>query len=240
MRFEYPNDGPPDEIGSRLAEQLVEFGRDHPGVRVHLVAHSLGGLVSTWAVTERDFPARIVPNVVTLGTPFRGSALAAFHDELELFDVAFRLITGTPGALNTIADGRGEAAEALDPQSEFLVALHRRDRPAGIRFHLAAGTKSYLTASRRERLAARLPGELARLAVSPAYAARVEALMKAEELFEGLGDGAVTVESALGLPNPASRKTFSLTHTGLVSADDPLEWVLAVTGLAEPEKPLAK
>nr|WP_161501216.1 ATP-binding cassette domain-containing protein [Rhodopirellula sp. SM50] len=240
MRFEYPNDGPPDEIGSRLAEQLVEFGRDHPGVRVHLVAHSLGGLVSTWAVTEPDFPSQIVPNVVTLGTPFRGSALAAFHDELELFDVAFRLITGTPGALNTIADGRGEAAEALDPQSEFLARLHRRDRPAGIRFHLAAGTKSFLTASRRERLAASLPGELARLAVSPAYAARVEALMKAEELFEGLGDGAVTVESALGLPNPASRKTFSLTHTGLVSAADPLEWVLAVTGLAEPEKPLAK
>ena len=64
--------------------------------------------------------------------------------------------------------------------------------------------------------------------------------MKAPELFDGLGDGAVTVESALSLTNPASRKTFSLTHTGLVSADEPLEWVLEVTGLAEPEKQLAK
>ncbi|WP_167546621.1 alpha/beta fold hydrolase [Stieleria maiorica] len=240
MRFDYPNDGPPAEIGRRLAEQLAEFGREHPDARVHLVAHSLGGLVSTWAVTESDFPARTVPHVVTLGTPFRGSALASFHDELELFDVLVRLATGTRGALNTVADGRGEAAEALQPGSAFLLQLHRRERPAGIQFHLAAGTKSFLTKSRRDRLAAALPGELARLAVSKAYAARINQLMDAEELFDGKGDGAVTVESALGLPNPASRKTFPQTHTGLVSADGPLEWVLEVTGLAEPEKPLAK
>ncbi|WP_182866332.1 alpha/beta fold hydrolase [Rhodopirellula sp. JC639] len=240
MRFDYPNDGPPAEIGRRLAEQLTEFGREHPDANVHLVAHSLGGLVSTWAVTESDFPARMVPHVVTLGTPFRGSALASFHDELELFDVVVRLATGTRGALDTVADGRGEAAEALQPGSDFLRQLHRRERPAGIQFHLAAGTKSFLTKSRRDRLAAALPGELARLAVSKAYAARINRLMDAEELFDGKGDGAVTVESALGLPNPTSTKTFSATHTGLVSVDGPLEWVLQVTGLAEPEKPLAK
>lgn len=240
LRFDYPNDGPPGEIGRRLAEQLIEFWRDHPGVQIHVVAHSLGGLISTWAVTSDGFPVQNVPHVFTLGTPFHGSALAAFHDELELFDVVYRLASGTAGALNTIADGRGEAARALNPGSPFLRALHARPRPAAVRFHLAAGTKSFLTESRRDALAAEVPAELARLGVSQTYAARINELLAADELRDGVGDGAVTVESALGLPNPASRKTFSLTHTALVSSVEPLEWVLEVARLGEPAKPLAK
>lgn len=240
LRFDYPNDGPPDQIGRHLAEQLIELADQHPGLRVHLVAHSLGGLVATWAVTESDFPAEIVPHVITLGTPFRGSELASFHDELELFDVVYRLATGTPGALDTIADGRGEAAVALDPDSDFLRRLHARKRPPGIRFHLAAGTRSFLTESRRDALATQLPGELARLGVSETYARRIERLLAADELRDGLGDGAVTVRSALGLQNAASRRTFSLTHTALVSSEGPLEWVLSVVGRGEPAKQLAK
>ena len=240
MRFDYPNDGPPDEIGRRLAEQLTAFTDKHPDTNIHLVAHSLGGLISTWAVTEDGFPARHVRNVFALGTPFLGSALAEFHDELELFDVVYRLASGTPGALNTIADGRGEAAVALKPDSRFLIQLHARNRPTGIRFHLAAGTKSFLSDSQRDQLIAKLPRELARLAVSTSYASRIDKLLAADELHGGLGDGAVTVQSALGLPNPASTKTFPLNHTALVSAAEPLEWVLEVSGLAEPAKPLAK
>lgn len=240
MRFDYPNDGPPDQIGRRLAEQMTGFAQGHPNTQIQLVAHSLGGLISTWAVTSEGFPTDRVPNVFTLGTPFLGSALAAFHEELELFDVVYRLASGTPGALNTIADGRGEAAAALDPMSDFLRRLHRRDRPAGIRFHVAAGTKSFLSDSQRDQLVAKLPGELARLAVSPAYAARIDTLLAADELRGGLGDGAVTVRSALGLANPATRKTFPLSHTALVSSVEPLEWVLEVSDLAEPLKPLAK
>lgn len=240
MRFDYPNDGPPDEIGDRLAEQLNTFHQSHPGAKIHLVAHSLGGLVATWAVTGDTLQPGVVETVVTLGTPFRGSALAGFHEELELFDVVFRLVTVQPNALNTIADGRGEAAEALVPGSVFLSQLRGRERPLGTAFHLAAGTKSFLSRSQRERLAARLPAELARLRISPAYAERIKRLMDARELEEGKGDGAVTVESALGLSDPSSRRTFPLTHTGLVSSAQSLEWVLQTVGLAKAAKELAK
>ena len=240
MHFDFPNDGPPDEIGELLSQALIDWQKQHPGARVHLVAHSLGGLISTWAVTGGEVTADLVPNVCTFGTPFRGSALAAFHDELELFDVVYRLATFKPGALDTITDGRGEAAVALQPGSDFLRRLHQRQRPAGMRFHLAAGTKSFLTDSRRDRLVAALPGEMSRLRISSTYAKRVERLAETEELRDGLGDGAVTVESALGLPNASTQTTFSLSHTALVSSEGPLEWVLERVGLADPAKQLAK
>ena len=240
MRFDYPNDGPPAEIADRLVVQMKSFAQQHPRVRVTIVAHSLGGLISTWAVTEPGFPVESVPHVFTLGTPFRGSSLAAFHDELELFDVAYRLATRAPGALNTIADGRGEAARALQPASPFLTALHRRRIPPQVQFHLAAGTKSFLPDSRRARLAASLPGELARLAVSSKYAERIDRLLSSEEFRQGRGDGAVTVDSALGLAGAAQTKTFPLSHTGLVSSTEPLEWVLQTAGLAEPGNPASK
>ncbi|MCC9599712.1 ATP-binding cassette domain-containing protein [Stieleria sp. JC731] len=231
MRFEYPNDGPPDEIGAMLAQTLEQFHDDSPRSRLHLVAHSLGGLVSLSAVTHESAPHNAIDNVFTLGTPFGGSTLASFHDELELFDVLFRLATVTRGALNTVADGQGEAAQALRPGSDFLRDLLARPRPAGVDFHVAAGTKSFLTDQRREQLSKSLPQELKRLRIDPKYAERLEKLLQADELDDGAGDGAVSIDSAMLLPNPQSRVEFPLTHLGLVSDKAPLRWVLETAGL---------
>lgn len=231
MRFEYPNDGPPDEIGKLLAQQLDDFTSDSPNTRLHLVAHSLGGLVSLAAINHDDLPAGAIANVFTLGTPFGGSTLASFHDELELFDVLFRLATVTRGALNTVADGQGEAARALRPGSDFLLELLRQPRPEGIPFHIAAGTKSFLTDQRRQQLSKSLPQELQRLRIDPNYAERIEKLLQADELDDGAGDGAVSIASATMLPNPQTQIEFPLTHLGLVSDLEPLRWVLKTAGL---------
>ncbi|MEO1526197.1 MAG: ATP-binding cassette domain-containing protein [Planctomycetota bacterium] len=233
LTFEYPNDGPPAEVGRQLATLLAELKRREPRLRLHVLAHSLGGLIVTWAVGEPDFPARAVPNVFTFGTPFRGSRLAEFHDELELYDVAYRLATFTPGGLDTVHDGRGEAAVALRPGSEFLADLASRPRPSGVRFHISAGTKSFLSEERRTLLLGGLPGEMKRLGVSPEYASRLERLLQTRELTDGAGDGAVTRESALGLAGAATSTTFPLTHLALVTEDGPLEWALRGAGLLE-------
>ena len=240
IRFEYPNDGPPAEIGRQLAIQLAALARRESDLKLHVLAHSLGGLITTWAVGESDFPVDSVPNVFTFGTPFLGSALAEFHDELELYDVAYRLATRTPGGLDTVHDGRGEAAAALRPGSEFLREVARRERPVGVRFHLAAGTASFLGEERRRVLVARLPAELERMGVSVDYADRVMRVLKALELTDGSGDGAVTRESALGLSGAASSTTFPLTHLGLVTEDAPLEWALQEAGLISSSNPPAK
>ncbi|MEL6105818.1 MAG: ATP-binding cassette domain-containing protein [Planctomycetota bacterium] len=236
ISFEYPNDGPPAEIGKHFAEQVAELLRRESRLKLHIFAHSLGGLIVTWAAGEPDFPASSVPNVFTFGTPFRGSNLVEFHDELELYDVAYRLATRTPGGLDTVHDGRGEAASALRPGSEFLTELAHRRRPTTMQFHLAAGTKSFLSAERRARLTGRLPAELGRLGVSAEYSDRMSRLLEAPELTDGAADGAVTLESALDLAKPASSKTFSLTHLGLVTEDEPLKWALETAGLIEGSK----
>ncbi|MEO1618597.1 MAG: AAA family ATPase [Planctomycetota bacterium] len=236
MRFDFPNDGPPDEIGEMLSEQLTAFHEDSPKTRIHLVAHSLGGLVSTWAVTEPEFGTSGVVNVLTLGTPFAGSALAKFHVELELLDVVLRTASLDLSGLDTISDGQGEAAEALEPSSDFLRRLSSRRADSGIRFHLAAGTKSFLPAGRLEELKTVLPKELARMEIGDTYSKSLTKLISAQELRMGQGDGAVTIESALAWSPRASERRFELTHTELVASPEPLEWVLETTKLGEGQK----
>ncbi|MEM6469480.1 MAG: AAA family ATPase [Planctomycetota bacterium] len=236
MRFDFPNDGPPEEVGEMLREQLESFHWDSPNSRCHLVAHSLGGLVATWAVTEPGFDAECVANVFTLGTPFEGSSLAEFHTELELLDVFLRTAARDFSAFDTLSDGRGEAAEALKPGSVFLKSLQRRTAPKSVQFHLGAGTKSFLPSDRRLRLAEILPDELSRMDIGDVFADRLIKLIGSEELRSDRGDGAVTVKSALGWPIRSSTRRFALTHTELVSDAEPLKWVLETVGLGEAEK----
>jgi pimeloyl-ACP methyl ester carboxylesterase len=70
-RFGYPSlAARPAEVADRLAAYLRSVGGD----RVHLVAHSLGGLV-LHHLFQRHRPQR-TGRVVTLGTPHLGSAVA--------------------------------------------------------------------------------------------------------------------------------------------------------------------
>jgi pimeloyl-ACP methyl ester carboxylesterase len=65
-------------VTSQLADcaaELAAFVDDVPGDRVHLVGHSLGGVLIC-AMLERHVPARL-GRVVCLGSPLRGSRTAA-------------------------------------------------------------------------------------------------------------------------------------------------------------------
>ncbi|MDP3274694.1 MAG: alpha/beta fold hydrolase [Deltaproteobacteria bacterium] len=73
-----------DEVGARLREQIavileVNGLSDDPEVRVDLVAHSMGGVVSRVALEDPAF-ARRVRTLLTLGTPHRGTHIARFAD----------------------------------------------------------------------------------------------------------------------------------------------------------------
>jgi triacylglycerol lipase len=60
----------------RIAERLSELVRALPqAVRIHLVGHSVGGLVSRWFVQELGGDPRIV-QTISLGTPFNGTSRA--------------------------------------------------------------------------------------------------------------------------------------------------------------------
>lgn len=65
-----------EDHAERLAEELAQLEHDHPGTSVHIVAHSMGCIVTRVAL------AKHVPHnlrrVVFLGPPNRGAPLASF------------------------------------------------------------------------------------------------------------------------------------------------------------------
>jgi triacylglycerol esterase/lipase EstA (alpha/beta hydrolase family) len=88
--------------------RAVERLRDEHDSRVDVVAHSMGGLGARWYV-ERDGGAPNVDDLVTLGTPHRGTELA-------------RMSAWTPG-------GR-----AMLPGSDLLSTLNGRRPPRGVEY----------------------------------------------------------------------------------------------------------
>lgn len=64
---EYAVEQPLQEVIARISSQITHEGED-----VHIVAHSLGGLVAV-AVAQRN---TLVKSVVTMGSPFGGSVAA--------------------------------------------------------------------------------------------------------------------------------------------------------------------
>ncbi len=61
-----------ETLARRVRQRATELAGD--GHRVHLVGHSLGGLVAAWAATDDLTPP--LASVVTINTPWRGTWLA--------------------------------------------------------------------------------------------------------------------------------------------------------------------
>lgn len=60
----------------RIAKQLAKVVERFPhGARVHLVGHSLGGVVARWFVQELEGHRRVA-QTISLGSPFGGAAIA--------------------------------------------------------------------------------------------------------------------------------------------------------------------
>jgi triacylglycerol lipase len=60
--------------GDQLANKIVK--QTAPGDRVHILAHSMGGLDARQAITNRKDLVDRVATLVTIGTPHRGSPVA--------------------------------------------------------------------------------------------------------------------------------------------------------------------
>jgi pimeloyl-ACP methyl ester carboxylesterase len=229
--FDYPNDGPIISSANALGEQLIQLSGRHPNLKLAIVAHSMGGLVATWAITKPDFPDGLVTDVVTLGTPFKGTAIAEFQEEAELMSLWNSLTSIQFASLNTVYDGQGEAAADLTPGSQFFKQFAKRTISNTTKFHVVAGTKSFLSKSERDVLLRDLPSYLKNKNISPEYAKKLTRLINAAELEDGNSDGAVTLESATRFPNPTSSRKFATTHFGLLEAQngvgaDVFDWIL--------------
>src|SRR5262245_52520495 len=68
---------PPMAGVTERAAQLAQFIREtHPGEKVHLLAHSLGGLDSRYAISTLGLSDQVL-SLTTLGTPHQGLPVAS-------------------------------------------------------------------------------------------------------------------------------------------------------------------
>lgn len=206
LAFDYESVNTPIDLTARQLRQELEavgLGPNH-GKTLHIVAHSLGGLVSRWFV-EQEGGKEIVQHLVTAGTPHMGTPWPKVHDWATTL-----LVLGLNGLSSVawpvkIAASLLKATETIDvtvdqmdPNSTFMELLATNPDP-GIPITLFAGNTSINpvvmqvqpgeTSSRLERLLNRLED--------------MKLLEKAAGLafFGQPNDIAVSVKSAFGLPD---------------------------------------
>ena len=106
------------EQAERVAVQVEAIARAHPRSTIDLIGHSMGGLVASYLLKRLD-QGQLVRNVITLGTPHRGSPAALF--------------------MQRVACGFSAALEQMTPSSGFLRELAAAPVPPGAQLVSIAG-----------------------------------------------------------------------------------------------------
>ncbi|MBE9117676.1 caspase family protein [Lusitaniella coriacea LEGE 07157] len=153
LTFDYENLHTPIEENARLLKQRLEaigLGENH-GKTLHVVAHSMGGLVSRWFI-EREGGNQIVQHLIMLGTPNGGSPWSVVEDwALTALSLGLNGLTkitwSVPvvGQLVALTKLAVKAVETIDvsldqmnPDSDFLKNLASSPEP-GIPYTILAG-----------------------------------------------------------------------------------------------------
>lgn len=168
LTFDYENlNTSIKETGKRLREALekIGLGPGH-GKELHIVAHSMGGLVSRWFV-EHEGGAQdgMVQQLVMLGTPNAGSPWVKVQEWVTyLVTLAVNGLTPT-GWAATILGGMvallnglervDTTADQMKPGSDFLRDLGSTP-PASVPYGVIAGDAQQQPISQQRKLAAKL------------------------------------------------------------------------------------
>lgn len=138
----------------RLNLLLADIAQVNPGVPIDIVAHSQGGLVARWAITDEsdggDPRQPEVSNLVTLGTPHHGSNAATTaamlgHSGpgLALRDAADGLVGFDPGSTSV---------QQLAEHSEFIERLNRRPLPDHVQVTSIAARADLIVPARQSQI----------------------------------------------------------------------------------------
>jgi pimeloyl-ACP methyl ester carboxylesterase len=144
-------------LRQRLAAVALEPGHEKT---LHIVAHSMGGLVSRWFI-ERLGGSKTVQHLVMLGTPNGGSPWPTI-EEWAVVALSFGLNNLMPipwlgkslGNLVSAVEKIDVALDEMSPSSRFLENLHASPDPK-IPYTIIAGNTSLITQANTERDKAR-------------------------------------------------------------------------------------
>lgn len=163
LAFDYENIHTSIKDNGRLLRQKLEaagFGPDD-GKTLHVVAHSMGGLVSRWMI-EQEGGKAFVDHLIVMGTPSGGSpwasvqqfastALALGMNGAAALAWPLRLVGGLLGAIEAVDNSLDE----MQPGSEFLKTLGHSPDPA-LPYTVIAGTASVKRGSSAKSLVKRI------------------------------------------------------------------------------------
>lgn len=153
LTFDYENIHTTIEENARGLKQRLEAVGLNPnhGKTLHIVAHSMGGLVSRWFI-EREGGNQVVQHLIMLGTPNAGSpwptvqawattALTIGLNSLSTIALPVKVLGSLVGAIETI----DVTLDQMQPDSEFLKSLAASPNP-GISYTIIAGNTSIIPA----------------------------------------------------------------------------------------------
>jgi len=154
LTFDYENLHTTIEENARLLKARLEaagLGPTH-GKTLHVVAHSMGGLVARWFI-EREGGEHVVNHLVMCGTPNNGSPWPTLHDYATValsFGLNGLTTVAWPAAVLTgLVEGLELVDNALDqmnPGSDFLKNLAASPKPA-VPYSIIAGNTALVAAA---------------------------------------------------------------------------------------------
>jgi pimeloyl-ACP methyl ester carboxylesterase len=157
LTFNYESINTPIEKNAEYLEaKLAEVGlKEGHGKQFHIVAHSMGGLVSRWFI-ERLSGKNLVNQLIMLGTPNAGSAIPALHENIRV--IIMMLVNGVP-FLRPWATPISWLGKAVDtalvtvkqqvPNSPFFQALNSSP-DTGVPYRIVMGNTQLLMTPKKD------------------------------------------------------------------------------------------
>ncbi|MEG4068961.1 caspase family protein [Microcoleus sp. Pol11C2] len=213
LTFDYENINTSIEDNARkLKKRLEEIGlKANHGKTLHIVAHSMGGLVSRWFI-EREGGNKFVQHLIMLGTPNAGSPWPTVQDWATFaLGIGLNSLSSVAwpvkvlGCLVSAIETVDVALDQMKPGSEFLKSLAASPNDPGISYSVIAGNTSIKAMQAQGEEASRLMRLMQKLC------SRVVEL----PFLGQLNDIAVTVQSITSIPE---RRKIA-THIQEVACD---------------------
>jgi pimeloyl-ACP methyl ester carboxylesterase len=157
LTFNYESINTPIEKNAEYLEaKLAEVGlKAGHSKQFHIVAHSMGGLVSRWFI-ERRSGKDVVNQLIMLGTPNAGSAIPALHENIRV--IITMLVNGVP-FLRPWATPISWLGKAVDtalvtvkqqvPNSPFFQALNSSP-DTGVPYRIVMGNTQLLMTPKKD------------------------------------------------------------------------------------------
>ncbi|MEO1792815.1 MAG: caspase, partial [Cyanobacteria bacterium J06629_19] len=193
LAFDYENLNTSIDQNARLLKSRLEaigLGEGH-GKTLHIIAHSMGGLVSRWFI-EQEGGNKIVDHLIMLGTPNNGSpwpqvqagittAVSFAINGLSLVAAPLKILEGLLSRIETV----DVSLDQMQPGSDFLAEIASAPDP-NVPYTLVVGNTSLIPKNEAAGLKQRL----------------VQRLWKTAELpfFNQPNDIAVSVDSIVAIP----------------------------------------